>query len=383
MRSPASFHRDTEDPVAHSLVFPIYQTSSFLMPEGEHYRYGREWNPTVEELARKMDMLEGTPSSTCFSSGMGAITSLLLSHLRPGSRLLIHRDMFSRTYRFAREFLASFGVSVSVAEPGSEEFIRMVRSEKPDMALLESVTNPVLRVMDIPRIAEACREVGARFIVDSTLATPVNQKPFGMGADAVIHSASKFLSGHNDVIAGTLSGREEIVRRADDMRRNLGSTLDPQSAFLVMRGLRTLEVRMERINRDAERVAEELCSLEHVRDVIYPGLKEHPDHDISRRVLCHPGGVITFHLSEDIDPQAFMRALGVVAPANTLGGVFSTISQPYTMSHRGLSEEEKEKLGITRGMMRLSVGLEGADAIVEDIRGAISRARLYSPHLGQ
>jgi cystathionine gamma-synthase len=354
-----------------SLVFPIYQTSAYQMPLGEKYRYSREFNPTVEALSDKIAELEDAESGASFSSGMGAITTSLLANLKPGSRLLVQRDMFARTYKFATEFLSSWKVSVSPVDPGTDNMVSEIEKGA-DIAVFESVTNPILRVNDIRRISKAAGASGCRIFADSTLVTPVNQKPLSLGANLVIHSASKFIAGHNDAIAGLVAGSRKEVQRIDDLRRTLGPSMDPNTAFLVMRGIRTLKVRMDVINKSALRIAEVLSENHLVDDVIYPGLESHPDHSIAKEMLAGFGGVISFRVRNGRGNEAkFMDRLRLCVPANTLGGSETTISNPFTMSHRGLSEEEKNRIGITPDLFRLSVGLEDPADIVEDIDTAI------------
>lgn len=362
------------DPLTGALTFPVYQTSSYLLPMGEKYRYTRESNPTVEELSRKMASIEEAPAATSFSSGMGAITSTFLSLLSPGSNLVIGRDVFGRSYKFSTEFLSRWGVNVSVADPGTDNVLSLIKPDT-DMVFVEGISNPGLRVNDIGRIAHAARENGAILVVDSTFTTPVNQRPFGLGADLVVHSASKFLSGHNDVIAGIVAGREDLVRKVDTMRRTLGPSLDPHAAFLVLRGLKTLKIRMKASNESALKIASRLEQHEKISRVYYPGLESDPDHGTAVKTLEGFGGVVSFDISgSEQQALSFMSALKLIKPANTLGGVNSTISHPGTMSHRGLSEEERNSVGIGKTMMRLSVGLEDPDDLMEDIENALDRA---------
>lgn len=371
MKTSTHIVNEEVDPETGALTYPLYQTSAYLLPKGERYRYSRESNPTVEELSRKMARIEECPSGSSFSSGMGAITSTFLSLLEPGSTLLIGRDIFARSFRFSTEFLSKWGVNVEVAEPGTEGVIDGIH-EKTDLIFIEGLSNPTLRVNDIEKISRVAKNNNALLAVDSTFTTPVNQKPYLLGADLVLHSASKFLAGHNDVIAGTVLGREELVSKADGMRRTMGASLDPHAAFLVLRGLKTLRVRMDAINKAAMEVAKYLEEKKGVGRVYYPGLKSHPDHDRAVSILEGFGGVVTFEAGENSrDALDFMSRLRLIMPANTLGGVNSTISHPKTMSHRGLSDQERKMAGITDGMLRLSVGLEHFDDLISDIDSAL------------
>ena len=336
------------------------------MPDGERYRYSRESNPTVEELSRVMAILDGGEIATSFSSGMGAISTTLLALSKPGDRILIHRDSFARTYKFVTEYMKNWNMIPVVADQGNQALLE--KAGNADIVLIESMTNPILRVYDIEAIAKKVHENNGLLVVDSTFVTPVNQKPLELGADVVLQSLSKFISGHNDTIAGSASGNKTLIGKIDNLRRTLGTSLDPNTAYLTLRGIKTLEVRMNHINNAALKVASRLQSLKDFRNVRYPGLQNHPDHEIARRTMSGFGGIVTFDIDIEINElMKEMKKLQIVSPANTLGGSNSTISHPSTMSHRSLSREEKEELGINDGTFRLSVGLEDPDDIVDDL----------------
>lgn len=363
---------ESSDPETGALTYPIYQTSAYRLPKGERFRYSRENNPTVEELSRKIALLDCAPAGNAFSSGMGAITSTFLALLEPGSRVLIQRDIFARSYKFATDFLSKWGVKVEVAGPGTDSLLQGLAS-KPDLTFVEGISNPVLRVVDINRLAEEARKQGSTLVVDSTFSTPFNETPFKEGADLVIHSASKFLAGHNDVIAGVIAGKDDLVSKIDLIRRTMGASLDPHAAFLVLRGLKTLKVRMDAINRSALNIAKVLEGSAGIARAFYPFLESHPDRDLARKILKGGGGVVTFQINGG-RPEclSLLSKLKLVMPANTLGGVNSTISHPWTMSHRGLTDRERNLAGITENMLRLSVGLEDPEDIISDILQAMS-----------
>ncbi|BBD72920.1 hypothetical protein HS1genome_1309 [Sulfodiicoccus acidiphilus] len=363
--------REEVDDNTGAITTPVYMTTAYAFPRGEKYRYSREANPTVLELGRKIAELEGGEAGVAFSSGMGAISTTLLTLLRPGLKLIVQRDMFGRSLKFCSSFLGSWGVKTVMAEPGSEDLIEKV-TEGADLVFVESVTNPLLRVIDLPALAKACRETSAKLVVDSTFATPVNQRPLEVGADVVLHSASKFIAGHNDVIAGLAAGSSELMNQVDQMRRSLGTSLDPHAAYLVLRGMKTLKVRMETLERNAMALAEFLESHPKVRRVYYPWLKSHPDYQVARRVLSGGGGVLSFEVNGD--PTAVMRSVRVITPAQTLGGVNSVISHPATMTHRSLTPEERRAAGIDDSLLRLSVGIEELEDLVEDLDRALSKA---------
>lgn len=362
---------EIEDDVG-AITTPIYQTTAFAFPKGEKYRYSRESNPTVIRLNKLIAEAEGAQAGVSFSSGMGAISSTLLSLLRPGSTLVIQRDMFGRSFKFASDFLRSWGVNVRVAEPGNEDLLNKIE-QGADMVFVESITNPLLRVADLEEISKICKEKGSLLVVDSTFATPINQTPLSLGADIVIHSASKYLAGHNDVIAGLSAGGEDHISRVDLMRRTLGTSLDPHAAYLVIRGMKTLKLRMETINRNTMEIAEFLQDHPRVSRVYYPGLSSHPDYEVALRVLRGFGGVVSFEVrGSQEDALSVIRRTKLIIPAQTLGGVNSVISHPATMSHRTLTPEERKLAGVTDNLLRLSIGIEDAEDLKSDLSTALS-----------
>lgn len=353
-----------------AITTPIYQTTSYIYPKGEKYRYSREVNPTVLKLGDKIAELEEAEMGVAFSSGMGAISSTLLTLAKPGSKILIHRDIFGRTYRFFTDFLRSLGMEVDVANPG--ELVEALKTKKYDIVYVETISNPLLRVVDIPELSKICKESNTILITDSTFSTPMNQKPLVQGADIVLHSASKFIAGHNDVIAGLGAGKKEVMTKIDLMRRTLGTSLDPHAAYLVIRGMKTLKIRMDVINSNAMKIAEYLQEHHKIKAVYYPGLKTHPDYEIARKVLRGFGGVVTFDIKGTMnDALSLMTKLKIILPAQTLGGVNSTISHPATMTHRTLTPEERKLVGITDSMLRLSVGIEDVNDLIEDLDNAL------------
>lgn len=354
-----------------AITTPIYQTTSYVFPIGEKYRYSREVNPTVLRLGERIAELEEAEMGVAFSSGMGAISSTILTLAKPGSKILIHRDMFGRTYKFFTDFLRSLNIEIDVANPG--EIIEKAKEKKYDIVYVETISNPLLRVVDIPELSKICKEEETLLVADATFSTPINQKPYVQGANIVLHSASKFIAGHNDVIAGLAAGSKELMTKIDLMRRTLGTSLDPHAAYLVIRGMKTLKIRMDVINSNAMKIAEFLQEHPKVKAVYYPGIKSHPDYEIARRVLKGFGGVITFDIKGTMnDSLNLMRKLKIILPAQTLGGVNSTMSHPATMSHRTLTPEERKLVGITDTMLRLSVGIEDANDLIEELDKALS-----------
>lgn len=363
--------REEPDELTGAITTPVYMTTAYSFPKGEKYRYSREANPTVLELGRRIAEIEGGEMGVAFSSGMGAISTVLMTLLRPGLRLVVQRDMFGRSLKFCTNFLSSWGVKTQVADSGMDDLVSKVSSGA-DVVFVESVTNPLLRVVDLPLLAKVSAESSSKLVVDSTFATPVNQRPLEVGATVVLHSASKFIAGHNDVIAGLAAGKKDVMDQVDQMRRSLGTSLDPHAAYLVIRGMKTLKVRMDVIERNALTLAEFLESHPKVRKVYYPWLRSHPDYEVARRVLNGGGGVLSFEVRGDA--LTVMKSVRLITPAQTLGGVNSVISHPATMTHRGLSPEERKAAGIEDTLLRLSVGIEDVNDLMEDLDRALARA---------
>ena len=372
MKDQSRIVRDKIEGETGSIVFPIYQSSAFQLPKGEKFRYSRENNPSVEALCQKINELEGSETGNCFSSGMGAVTTTLLSLLSPGRTILVQRDIFARSYKFVTQFLAAWGVNVLIADPGTENILKY-SDRKVDLIFVESITNPTLRVTDIEAIRSSYPAEKTVIVTDATFATPVLQKPLSLGSDIVVHSLSKFMSGHNDTIGGYAGGRKDLMAPIDQNRRTLGPSMDPNTAFLINRGMKTLFVRMKQSGETAFSIANSLQKIDGVKTVNYPFLKNHPDYAISRKLLKEKPSVVSFELDTSrIDIQKFMASLANIMPANTLGGLNTTITHPSTMSHRTISEEERSKAGISLGLMRLSVGLESEEDIMDDLKNSIS-----------
>jgi cystathionine gamma-synthase len=355
------------------LEVPIYLSAGFVTPSlARIYLYSREANPTVTALEEKVAEIEGYSSAVAFSSGMSAISTIFLTLLKPGSKMVIQRDIFARTIVLARELSEKIGFKLIEASP--EEIISEVERWKPDLVFIESVSNPLLKVIDIFELGKLCRELGSVLVVDNTIPTPINLRPSEAGAHIVVHSASKYLGGHNDLIGGVVAGEPELVEEIREKRADLGTIMDPFTAFLVIRGLKTLHIRMERHNRNAEELAKSLENNKKISKIYYPGLESHPSYSIARKILKGFGGIVSIEIKADVDSALrFMKELKIAKPAGTFGGPETLVSHPATMSHRHYSREEREMIGIRDNLVRISVGLENIEDIVEDIEEALSK----------
>lgn len=335
--------------------------------------YGRYGNPTVRAAEAKLAALDGAELACAFGSGMAAVTTTLFALLKAGDHVVLTSDCYRRTRAFVRDVLGRFGVDHTIVAPSTDAVAAAI-GPKTRVVLTESPTNPWLRVVDLPRIAEVARRVGARgrvkVVVDSTFATPINQQPLTQGADLVIHSCTKYLGGHNDLLAGVVCGDAGLVSLVRDARDVLGGVLDPHAAYLLLRGIKTLALRVERQNATGLAIARWLEAQPEVERVAYPGLPSHPDHAVATRLMTGFGGVISFVLRADYDTTGrALDACELATLAPSLGGVETLIEQPAIMSYYGVAREDRIALGIDDGLVRLSVGIEDE----EDIRADLAR----------
>lgn len=344
--------------------------------------YGRYGNPTVSAAERKLAALEGADGdggtdAVLFGSGMAAVTTALFALVKKGDHVILTGECYRRTRAFVTQVLGKFGVESTIVDVGDVAAIERAIEPRTRVVLTESPTNPYLRVVDLPAIAAITkRHPRVKLLVDATFATPINQRPLTQGADLVLHSCTKYLGGHNDLLAGVVCGDEALVSLVREARDVLGGVLDPHAAYLLIRGLKTLHLRVERQNATALGVARWLESQPEVERVYYPGLASHPDHETARTLLSGGGGVVTFVLRADLDTTArALDACQLATIAPSLGGVETLIEQPAIMSYYGLSSEERAALGIQDGLVRLSVGLEDPADIRDDLARVLEIAR--------
>ena len=335
----------------------------------ERQEYGRYGNPTVRAAELKLAALDAGEDAALFGSGMAAITTALFALLKKGDHVVLVGDCYRRTRSFVTQTLARFGVESTLVPAGEPSALAAAIGPSTRVILTESPTNPYLRVVDLPALAEAKRRhPRVKILIDATFATPVNQRPLEQGADLVLHSCTKYLGGHNDLLAGVVIGDQGLVALVRDARDVLGGVLDPHAAYLLLRGLKTLSLRVARQNATGLAVARWLETQPEVARVHYPGLTSHPDHAIAARLMTGFGGVVSFVLRADLDVTASaLDACELATIAPSLGGVETLIEQPAIMSYYGLSSEERAALGIADGLVRLSVGVEDLEDIREDL----------------
>ena len=338
----------------------------------EREEYGRYGNPTVRAAEAKIAELDGAEDTALFASGMAAVTTTLLAMLRSGQHVVLTSDCYRRTRQFVRGVLAGYGIESTLVEPGDHRAIaEAIRPGSTRILLSESPTNPYLRVADLERLAELASKASVKLMIDTTFATPINQQPLELGADLVVHSATKYLGGHNDLLAGAVSGRAPLIQALKDFRGVLGGVLDPNSAYLLIRGLKTLALRVDRQNKSGLMIAEWLEAHPKVERVYYPGLASHPDAVIARRQMKGFGGVVSFLVRGGLEAGSrLVDATQLCTLAPSLGGVDTLIEQPALMSYFELTTEQREEIGIREGLVRLSIGIEDPEDLIADLSRA-------------
>ena len=389
--STTSVHAGSEHPKAYnSLTDPVVETATYTFENTADLRafqearmwggakgrveYGRYGNPTVAACEARLAALDHGDDAILFASGMAAVTSVLLAMLPAGAHIVIGDDCYRRTRQFCLTFLKRLGIATSVVPMG--DFAALEAAIQPNTRLIvsESPTNPYLRVVDLPRLVEIARRHGVKTLIDSTFATPINQRPLDFGIDLVVHSATKYLSGHNDLLAGVVVGHAGLL---DSLRQSLGvlgGVTDAHTAFMLTRGIKTLALRVERQNENGQAVAEFLERHPRVARAWYPGLESHPDHLVAHAQMLAFGGVVSFEVDGSLDDTSrFIDALHIPIIAASLGGVETLVEQPALMSYYELSTEERLAVGIKDNLVRLSLGVEDAADLIADLDQALEQ----------
>lgn len=356
---------------AHSDVDEWYEVA---LGQRKGYIYTRNTNPTVQALEEKIRVLEQAEDATAFSSGMAAISSTLFALLRPGARVVSIKDTYGGTSELFLNYLPQYGIEVELCETGDHEQMEREIEKGCDLVYLESPTNPTLKVIDLQRILTAARKTGALSVVDNTFATPINQNPVELGADLVVHSATKYLGGHSDALCGLLCGRKELVRQVFHFREINGASLHPETAYSVIRGMKTLELRVERQNENAMRIAAWLDDHSKVKNVYYPGLQAHRYHETAKKQMRGYGGMLSFELSGGYEAvKTLLHNLQFVHLAASLGSVSTLAGPPRSTSHVELTEEQRRQLGISESLIRYSAGIENAEDLIQDLDQAMKQ----------
>lgn len=365
-------------PLIHSSTYPFQDTDELVRyMRGEHVRppeYGRYGNPTVAAAEARLAALEGAQAAVLMASGMAAVTTTLLAMLRSGQHVVFTNDVYRKTRQFARQLLARYGVEVDIVEP-SVDAVRAVVRKETRIIFTESPTNPYLRIVDLEGLVALARENRIKTIIDATFATPINLRALELGIDLAVHSTTKYLGGHNDLLGGVVVGKAPIIEAIREHLGMLGAVPDPHGAWLTLRGLKTLGLRVQRQNETALRLAKMLSSHPAVKRVWYPMLESHPDHALATRYLSGGGGVVSFELHGGLAAgTALVDAVTIPKLAPSLGGVESLIEQPALMSFFELTPEQRAELGIVEGLVRMSVGIEDPEDLEADLWTALDRS---------
>lgn len=363
-------------------VEPIYMTNAFNVPDldvldavydGAGFAYNRTCNPNRTSLAEVITALEGGEDTLICNCGMSAITTAILSCVSGGDHILSDRTLYGETIDVISKVLGRFGVSVTYVDFADLEEVRANLQPNTRLLYTETESNPSMGLVDIPAVAEIAHAHGCPLMVDNTFTTSYMMQPLKLGADIVVSSLTKFANGHGDVLAGSITGTKEYIKEALEIQQWIGSVSDPMSSWLMLRSLRTLDLRMAKHMENGLAVARALEQDPHVTKVLYPGLESHPQHELAGRLFKNGyGGMLSFFVPEDREKiNEFMHRLKYVRYAMTLGGPRTTIAHPVTSSHYDVPEEERRKMGITFGMIRMSVGLENAQDIIDDLTEAL------------
>ncbi|MFQ3545950.1 cystathionine gamma-synthase family protein [Halobacillus rhizosphaerae] len=364
----------TQVPVVHSVSFGYEDMDEWYevaIGNKPGHIYGRNTNPTVQAFEEKVRILEGAEAATSFSTGMAAISNTLSTLLFPGDRVVSIKDTYGGTNKIFTEFLPKQQIEVMLCDTSDHEAIEREIEKGCKVLYLESPTNPTVKITDIKRMAQAGKSVGATVVVDNTFATPVNQNPIELGADLVIHSATKFLGGHADALGGAVCGSKELVESIYHYREINGATLDPMAAYLLLRGMKTLKLRVDQQNKNAQEIAEYLKTFELVEGVYYPGLPDHPNHDIAQAQMKGFGGVLSFSVKGGVDTvRQLLPELKFANRAANLGSVETVVGPSRTTSHVECTPAERAAMGIPEGLIRYSAGIEDIEDLKQDLAQA-------------
>ncbi|MDH4213507.1 MAG: aminotransferase class I/II-fold pyridoxal phosphate-dependent enzyme [Candidatus Thorarchaeota archaeon] len=383
-RSPPTLCvQGTHSQTAGPAVVPIVQTSTFVFENQQHmldsvqgksgnHVYTRWSNPTTKSVEEKISALEGTDDTHVVASGMAAISSAIMGLVKGGERILSSDSIYGGTVHLFNEILPQNGIHVDYVDTDEVADALLDSQEKYKLCFFETPTNPTLKIIDMKQVADAAIAVGTISMIDSTFGSPINQRPHEFGVDLVMHSATKYLGGHSDIIAGTISGSNELMARVRSAAKLLGGTMDPFASFLLDRGIKTLSVRMERHNANAIYLAEKLSQDSRIKQVHYPGLPSHPHHQVARRQMNGFGGMLSLDLDSDLaGTRQFVDSLDIFLNAVSLGGVESLASIPVLTTHYGLGEKILSEAGICDSTVRLSVGIEDATDLLKDLLAAL------------
>ncbi|MCP4331559.1 MAG: cystathionine gamma-synthase family protein [Gammaproteobacteria bacterium] len=370
------YERSTQVPVVHSVSYTYKDIDTWqdvALEKAPGHIYSRNTNPTVRAFEDKVKELEGADAATSFASGMAAISNVLGTFLKPGDRIVSIKDSYGGTNKIFNDFLPPLNIDVCLCETTDYAQIEVEIAKGCQLLYLETPTNPTIKIIDIERLSAAAKQVGALVVVDNTFATPINQNPLQLGADIVLHSASKYLGGHADALGGVICGSRELVKQVYHYREINGATLSPMDAYSFIRGMKTLKLRVERQNESALKIAQWLQQHPMIEQVNYPGLESHPNHDVAKRQMRGYGGMLSFAVKGGLDAiKVFLPKLQYAHMAANLGCVETVVGPPVTTSHVECSAEERAAAGIPEGLVRYSTGIEDVEDLLADLEQALN-----------
>ena len=370
---------------ADSLTTPIIQTSTFTFQNSrhiedytkkgkEHFEYGRYGNPTAQIAERRLANLEGAEDCVVFTSGMSAITTTILTLVQSGDHIVITDDSYKKTLEFCKSYLKQFGVECTIVPFGDYEILEKAIKKNTRFIFSESPTNPYLNIFDLVKIKKIADRHNVLTLIDSTFATPFNQRPLEFGMDIVLHSATKYLAGHNDILAGAVLGRQELIDKIRNLHKSMGGLIDPHCCYLLLRGLKTFPLRVKKQNETAMAIAKFLEGHPRVRKVYYPFLKSHRHYKIATEQMTGGGGVVTFEIKGNLNTaKRFLDALKLCYIGASLGGVETLITHPALVSYYDYTRKERLKLGITDTLFRLAVGIEDVEDLIADLHRGLKQ----------
>jgi cystathionine beta-lyase/cystathionine gamma-synthase len=364
------------DPSTGAITVPIYQTSTYVQEAlGQHkgYEYARTQNPTRSALEKNVAVLEKGFAAFAFASGMAAITSVMLL-LKAGDHVIVTDNVYGGTYRLFARIFTNLGLEFTFTDTSGLENIRKAMKPNTRMLYVETPTNPMLTLTDLRLTSNFCNDMNLLMVVDNTFMSPYFQKPLSLGADISLHSSTKYLNGHSDGVGGVaVVNNQDLAQKLGFVQNSAGAILSPMESWLVLRGIKTLALRMEKHNENAMKISEYLIRVKKVRKVFYPGLPDHPQHELGKTQCTGFGGMISFDLGSFDRAKTLVESVRIFALAESLGGVESLIGHPVTMTHASIPKEQRQKMGLTDSIVRLSVGIEDAEDLIGDLSYALDR----------
>ncbi len=367
---------EVKDEQFKGAVSPLYMSSSYAFEDVDVKRYPRYFNtPNQEALCKKVAALEHTEAALIFGSGMAAVSTTLLAFLKAGDHIVMQRALYGGTYNLATEEFDKFGIAYSFADGISVKDFEDKIQKNTKVIYIETPSNPLLTIIDLEAISSLAKKYNLVSMIDNTFASPINQNPIDYGIDVVIHSATKYMGGHSDICAGAVASNKENIKRIFHLGKNLGGSLSDYTVWLLERSMKTMGIRVNAQNKNAQKMAEYLFEHKDIKHVYYPGLPSHPNHKLAKSQMKGFGGMLSFELNENLDAYQFQKALTLIKSSMSLAGVESTVLSPSKTSHSLMGADERKRQGIADGLIRFSVGIEEPGDLIADIEQAIEKVR--------